>query len=206
MLVTDSSRSGGDLVSAVAAAIDGGVNIVQLREPGLSAREHLQLGRELRRVTAGRALLVVNDRLDVAVLAGADGVHLGERGLPVAEVRRWLPTDLLIGRSVHDVASAEQAAMDGADYMLVGTVFASKSHPGAVPAGLELLIEIAHRVTIPVLGIGGIGPAQAAACRRAGAAGVAVVGAILETVDRRGAAATLSAALEVPIDPGNCER
>ncbi len=206
MLVTGRHRARGDLAEQVAAAIDGGVNVVQLREPDLPADETLALARRLRGVTAGRALLLVNDRADVALLAGADGVHLGERGLPVSAVRSWLPPGMLVGHSVHSLAGAREAHLAGADYLVVGTLWATPSHPDAVPAGVELLREMANRVPLPLLGIGGIGPSEAAACRAAGAAGVAVVRAILEAPDARAAAAELRAALEREDDPDHGER
>src|SRR5262245_51174619 len=194
MLVTDRRRTN-DLVAAVDAAVEGGVDLVQLRENDLPAGEILQLARRLRGVTAGRALLMINDRVDVALLCGADGVQLGERGLPVGAVRALLPAPLLVGRSVHDVRGARQAELDGADYLLLGTLFPSRSHPERPAAGLGLLDEVAARVSIPILGIGGIGPAEAAACREHGAAGAAVIDAILGAADPRAAAAVLCDAL-----------
>jgi thiamine-phosphate pyrophosphorylase len=196
MLVTDRRRVVGDLVEAIAAALDGGVDMVQLREKDLPAGELLRLARRVRGVTAGRALLLVNDRADVALLAGADGVHLGEAGLPVAAARAWLPARMLVGRSVHSVAAAREAEQDGADYLVAGTLFPSRSHPDAVPAGPGLLQEIAARVQLPVLGIGGIGPGEAPECRRCGAAGVAVIDAVLSAADPRAAAAALREALD----------
>jgi thiamine-phosphate diphosphorylase len=196
MLVTDRRRVNGDLVAAIEAAVEGGVNVVQLREKDLTAGELLELARRVRGVTAGRALLLVNDRVDVALLAGADGAHLGEAGLPVAAVRAWLPAGMLVGRSVHGVAGARQAELDGADYLVAGTLFPSRSHPDAAPTGPGLLAEIVARVSLPVLGIGGIGLAEAVECRRRGAAGVAVVDAILAAPDPRAAAAALRAAIE----------
>jgi thiamine-phosphate pyrophosphorylase len=196
MLVTDRHRCAGDLVETVEAALEGGVNLVQLREKDLPAGDLFRLARRLRGVTAGRALLLINDRIDVALLCGADGVHLGERGLPVAAVRSWLPAGMLLGRSAHTVPGARRAELDGADYLLLGTLFPSRSHPDAAPAGLALLEQVVARVSLPVLGIGGVGPAEASACRERGAAGVAVIDGILDSRDPRRAAAALREALE----------
>jgi thiamine-phosphate diphosphorylase len=103
---------------------------------------------------------------------------------------------MLVGRSVHDVEAARRAAVEGADYLVVGTLFASRSHPGRTPAGLGLLEEIVAQVACPVLGIGGIGPAAASACRTRGAAGVAVIDAILAAEDPRAAVRQMRDALE----------
>lgn len=209
MLVTDRRRlAGRELVDVVEQAVDGGVSMVQLREKDLPAGELLALARRLRGVTAGRALLLINDRVDVALLCGADGVHLGEQGLPVAAVRAWLPPGMLVGRSVHGVQAARQAEQEGADYLLLGTLFPSRSHPEADPVGLERLREVAARVAPPVLGIGGIGAEQAAACRAAGAAGVAVIDAIHAAGDPLAAARALREALHgegeaYPLPPPN---
>jgi thiamine-phosphate pyrophosphorylase len=191
MLVTDRRRATADLVEPISKALDGGVNLVQIREKDMPAGELLALARRLRGITAGRALLLVNDRADVAHLCGADGVHLGEDGLPTSAARSWLPSTMLVGRSVHSVAAARQAELDGADYLIAGMLFPSRSHPERPAAGISLLEEIVRRVKIPVLGIGGIGPAEATQCCQAGAAGVAVIDAILGAPDPELAAAAL---------------
>ena len=122
------------LEEAVAQAIEGGANLVQLREKDLPVADFLALAEKLRAVTRGRALFLVNDRLDAALACAADGVHLPERGLPVAAARRLAGEGFIIGRSVHGVAEAARAQEEGADYVQVGTIFASVSHPGQ-PAG-----------------------------------------------------------------------
>jgi thiamine-phosphate pyrophosphorylase len=127
----------------------------------------------------------VNDRLDVALAARADGVHLGGSSLPVVEVRAWLrregarlevTEDFLVGRSCHSMAEAQQAEGDGASYIIFGPVYAtpSKAHYGA-PQGLERLAEVCRAVQIPVLAIGGITAENARACLQAGAAGIAAI-------------------------------
>jgi len=167
------------LLEKVAQAVAGGANLVQLREKDLPAGDLLPLAQCLRQITAGRALLLVNDRLDVALAAGADGVHLPERGLPVAEVRRLVGRDLIIGRSVHSLGEARRAQEEGADYVQVGTIYPSRSHPDAVPAGPRLIEEVACQLGIPVLAIGGVTAETVPEVMQAGAAGVAVVSAIL---------------------------
>jgi thiamine-phosphate pyrophosphorylase len=179
-LVTD--RKVGDeatLVDRVAEAVAGGVDMVQLREKDLHGGRLLELAACLKRRIGGRALLIVNERADVAAAAGADGVQLGEQALPVAAIRRLVGPEPLIGRSVHSEDGAEQAAADGADFLVVGTMYATRSHPGIVPAGPALLRRIARRCPLPLIGIGGISPDNVGEVLRAGALGAAVITSVL---------------------------
>jgi len=195
MLVTDRTACGDRrMEEVVEAAIDGGVNIVQLREKDLDSAELFSLAVRLRQVVGNQALLFINDRIDVALAAGAHGVQLGGTGLPV-EVARRLAPDLLIGRSVHDVGQASEAVRGGADMLIVGTMFASRSHPGQVPAGPSLVRKIAGLATMPLVGIGGISAGNAPQVIGAGASGVAAVSSILGPLDPREGAARLSAAV-----------
>jgi thiamine-phosphate pyrophosphorylase len=193
-LVTDGQRPAGDLMDRVEAAVAGGVGMVQLREKQRPAGELLALACELRERLAGRALVLVNDRLDVALAARADGVHLPAAGLPARAARAVAPS-LLIGRSVHSAEEAAQAAKDGVDYLVLGTIFATATHPGTAPGGLALVRAARARVDLPLLGIGGITPENAAAVIGAGADGVAVVSAILVAPDPRAAARALVTAV-----------
>ncbi len=196
MLVTDRRAARGrPLEAVVAAALEGGVNAVQLREKDLSARELWALATRLREVTAGRALLLVNDRLDVALAAGADGVHLAGHSMPPAAARAVLGPDRLIGCSVHDVAEAEAAALGGADYLVVGTLYPSRSHPGGEATGPALVETLRGLVDVPLVGIGGIIARNAREVLIAGARGVAVISAIMAAPDPAGAAAGLREAL-----------
>lgn len=193
MLVVDPGQCDGrNLPEVVDQAIDGGVNVVQLRAAGLPAGELLTLARQLRGVCAHRALLVVNDRLDVALLSGADGVHLPENGLPVSAARQLLPPSIRVGRSVHSINAARQAELDGADYVLLGTIFASPTHPQQQPAGVDLVSGVTRRLNIPVVAIGGITPENAGSCWSAGAAGIAVISSILKAEDPLAAAQRLA--------------
>jgi thiamine-phosphate pyrophosphorylase len=179
----------------VAAALDGGVNLVQLREKDLSARELWGLATRLRELTEGRALFVVNDRLDVALAVGADGVHLAGHSLPASAARSAAGPARLIGVSVHDRGEAELAALGGADYLLVGTLYPTGSKPGHPGAGPEMLRVIREAVDAPLLGIGGITAGTARDVLAAGARGVAVVSAIMTAEDPAAAAAELRQAL-----------
>lgn len=156
-------------------AVDAGVDIIQVRERDLDAGLLCRLVRRLtERATTRDVRVIVNDRADVALAAGAGGVHLRDDGPPAVKVRR-LSSSWLIGRSVHPGSRDEP----NADYLLFGTVFTTTSKPGAAPSGLAPLNALASSVTQPVLAIGGVTPDRAAACRRAGAAGIAAIGAFL---------------------------
>ncbi|PZC47071.1 MAG: thiamine-phosphate pyrophosphorylase [Chloroflexi bacterium] len=196
-LVTDASVLGArPLVEAVDKAVAGGVNLVQLRDRSLPARELLALACELRIVTQGRALLFVNDRIDVALASEADGVQLPEAGLPVAEARRIAGDRLLIGRSVHSLQTAIEAAEQGADLVQVGTVFPSQTHPELEASGVGLVTVLASCVSAPVVGIGGITGGNAREVIEGGASGVAVVRAILASEEPEAASATLKRVIE----------
>ncbi len=204
MLVTDRHAvAEGALVHVVTEAIEGGVNLVQLREKDLPTAELFELGTELQRVIAGRALLIVNDRADVADALDADGVQLPENGLSVEAARKVLGPDKLIGRSVHSEEGAKVAAAKGADYLILGSVFPSPSHPDEPALGWDILQclvaglreDTQEAAPVPVLAIGGIDAARAVQVMGAGAAGVAVITAILKAEDPRYAAQALWAAL-----------
>lgn len=181
--------------ATVAAGIEGGSSMVQLREKDMPPFELLRLARRLRRITEGRALLIVNDRVDVAMLAGADGVQLGETALDVADVRSLVGPEMLIGRSVHSEVGAVDAECQGADYLILGTVFETASHPDGRIGGLDLVREVTEAVGIPVLGIGGITVGNASDVMEAGASGVAVITAVTMAKDPRLAASELSEAI-----------
>jgi thiamine-phosphate diphosphorylase len=160
--------------SAGLRAAGRGATVLQLRDPDASARR-LQL--EARRLVAEAPVpVVVSARVDLALAAGAAGVHLPERDLPVAAARRLLPGGL-VGRSVHSTEAAREAEAQGADYVVFGPVFSSASHPGQPPRGLAALQEVAAAVRVPVLAIGGVdGGRRVEECRAAGAAGFAAIG------------------------------
>ena len=178
-LVTDRDRTAsGDIVATVRAGLSGGGGMVQLREKDLPARQLLALAQRLRSATAGKALLIVNDRVDIAMLADADGVQLGEEGLDVRSARKLTGPDTLIGRSVHSVDGAVEAQAEGADFLVLGTIFETASHPGARTGGLGLVRDVTGKVGIPVLGIGGITADNVGGLIGSGAAGAAVITAI----------------------------
>ena len=190
-LVTDRRLCRGrELEQVVEAAVEGGCGMVQLREKDLPAGKLLDLAVRLRSITSGRALLIVNDRVDVALAAGADGVQLPEDGLAVGAARQ-AGGNMLVGRSVHSVAGGVQAVADGADFLVAGSVFATASHPGASPQGLALVGGLADAVDAPVIGIGGIDGGNVDLVMRSGAYGVAVIRAISESESPEAAAREL---------------
>ncbi|MEF8782386.1 MAG: thiamine phosphate synthase [Haloarculaceae archaeon] len=199
-LVTQADLSAGRTTpEVVAAAIDGGVDVVQVREKHRSAREQLAVARELRELTReAEVALVVNDRVDVATAAGADGVHLGDDDLPVEAAREQLGPDALIGRSVSTVEAAREAEAAGADYLGVGALFptGSKDVPDEEgDLGLDVVRAVDDAVEIPFVGIGGITPENAADVVSAGADGVAVISAITATEDPEAATRRLGEAV-----------
>ena len=173
-------------MDVVTSALAAGAPAVQLRAKAASARELLALGHAVLPAARERAaLLFVNDRLDVALALGADGVHLGEDDLPVAAARRAAPDGFLIGASADDPDMARRLVADGANYVGCGTVYATTTKPDAGDViGLEGLDRVARAVDVPVVGIGGITVERAnEVAARTQAAGVAVVGAVMRAAD-----------------------
>lgn len=193
-LVTDRTLSlGRSTVEVVRAAIRGGVSCVQLREKGCSTREFMDEARLLKALLAGTGVpLFINDRLDVALAVGADGVHLGQNDLPIADARRLVGNRMIIGISAESVADAVRAEAEGADYIGASPVFTTPTKTDtAPPLGLDGLRAIRRAVQLPLVAIGGINADNAAQVLRAGADGLAVVSAIVSAPCPRTAAAGL---------------
>ena len=193
-LVTDRTLSlGRSTVEVVRAAIRGGVSCVQLREKGCSTREFMDEARLLKALLAGTGVpLFINDRLDVALAVGADGVHLGQNDLAIADARRLVGNRMIIGISAESVADAVRAEAEGADYIGASPVFTTPTKTDtAPPLGLAGLRAIRRAVQLPLVAIGGINADNAAAVLRAGADGLAVVSAIVSAPCPRTAAAVL---------------
>ena len=193
-LVTDRALARGrPLADVVRAAVAGGVTCVQLREKEASAREFAAAAREL--VALLRPLgvpLIVNDRIDVALAAGADGVHVGQQDLSVADARRLGPPGWIVGVSAESVADAARAERDGADYVGASPVFATPTKADhAPPLGLAGLRALRAATKLPLVAIGGLHAGNARETIRAGADGLAVVSAIVAADDPRAAAAEL---------------
>jgi thiamine-phosphate pyrophosphorylase len=188
---------GRPITEAVEAAIAGGVTMVQIREKEAETREFYEIALEVQAVTRRRGIpLVVNDRIDIALAIGADGLHLGQTDMPLEAARRLVGNRMFIGISAGTVEEALDAERGGADYLGVGAVYptGSKADAGAA-IGLGRIREIRAAVKLPFVAIGGIGPANAAEVIAAGADGAAVISAILSRPDIREAAAALKKAL-----------
>lgn len=178
----------GDLpsfLSALEGALKGGAEAVQLREKDLEVRELLKLAYRVRKMTSDYgAAFFVNDRVDVALAAGADGVHLGESGMPAFAARKVVGRDMLIGVSTHGVQQALQAEKDGADFVTLGPVFETPSKVGyGRPLGVEVLRQASGRLSIPIFAIGGISKESAEEVIRAGSRGVALISAVFASKD-----------------------
>jgi thiamine-phosphate pyrophosphorylase len=196
-LVTQPRRGPDELVRGIALALDGGVNWVQLRDKSASAAALFLQARQLLTVARQHgAHLAINDRLDVALEVGADAVHLAAQSLPVENAVHLADHRALVGRSVHALDEAIKVAGDGADYVTFGNVFPTATHPGAPPRGLDELKAIVDAVDIPVLAIGGISMDNLDDVLATGAAGVAVISAILSDADPFRAATNLRRALD----------
>jgi thiamine-phosphate diphosphorylase len=194
VVVTDPECGAGrGVADVVRAALRGGAPAIQLRMKDAPAREMAALARTLLADTrAAGALLFINDRVDVALATGADGAHVGQDDLPAAAARRIAPPGFLIGVSAETAELARRAQADGADYVGVGPVYATGSKADAGDAiGLGRITEVASAVRIPVVGIGGIAAANAPAVVRAGAAGVAVISAVMRADDPEAAVRAL---------------
>ena len=181
-LVTDRVRFGltpADLVSRIVRAMTQGVDVIQVRERDLDDRRLLMLTEEIvASVGVGPTRVLVNDRVDIAIAAGAHGVHLRSDSLRASRARAIVPAGFIVGRSVHSLAEIDAAVADGAcDYLMFGTVFPSQGKPPGHPvAGLDALREACRRSPLPVVAIGGIDRSRLAEIEQCGAAGFAAVG------------------------------
>lgn len=187
------------LVEVIEAAVRGGVTLVQLREKAMPDAAMIALAREVRNVLQPHGVpLIINDRVGVALAAGADGVHLGVEDVGAAQARARLGPERILGVSA---GTPEEAALVDpalADYVGVGSVFATATKPDAgPPIGIEGLVDLKTRIPLPVVAIGGIGAAQAEAVMATGVAGIAVVSAICGALDPEAAARELRAAIAV---------
>lgn len=181
-LITDRNLFASEslLFTAVEEALQGGVKAVQLREKDLGIRDLLDMAYRMRRLTAQyTARLFINDRVDVALAVSADGVHLGQSGIPADAARKAAGKKLKIGVSAHSLAEAEKAEKEGADFITLGPVYEtpSKKQYGA-PLGTGMLKTVAGQISLPVFAIGGITPDRISEVLHAGAYGIALISGI----------------------------
>ncbi len=190
--------AGVTLAQAVEAALDGGVTCLQLREKEASAGEILALARTLLPLCRARRVpLLINDRVDIALAAGADGVHLGQEDLPLPEARALLGPDRILGATAHTVEEALRAQAEGADYLGVGAMFPTGTKTNTIPTSADTLKAICAAVSIPVVAIGGVTAQNLPTLAGTGIAGAAVVSAIFSQSDLTAAARTLRAAADL---------
>jgi thiamine-phosphate pyrophosphorylase len=183
--ITDAKLSRAGNVSDVRQAVAAGVQAVQYRRPEGSARELYAEAAQLRELCRG-PLFLINDRVDIALAVGADGVHLGQRDLPLASARKLLGPGKIIGLTVHGLAEARQAEAAGADYLGVSPIFTTQTKADAgPPAGIALIQQIRSAVKIPLVAIGGITLANAPEVIRAGADGLCAISAVVCREDVR---------------------
>ncbi|EPZ41135.1 thiamine phosphate synthase [Alicyclobacillus acidoterrestris] len=193
-LVTDHREDTANLLDVVQQALMGGVTTVQLRRKHDDGAQLVELGRAIRKLTREYgALYIVNDRVDIALLTDADGVHVGQSDISCTDVRKLVGDTMVIGVSTCTVEEAHIAVAAGADYLGVGSVFPTSSKPDADMCGIDGLRAIADCVDVPIVGIGGIQQDNVGQVLGAGADGIAVVSAIMGATDVSRASADLLA-------------
>ena len=184
VILDRAAARGRDLEEILAATIEGGCRMIQLREKAWSSGRLLPLAERLReRCRRAGAAFIVNDRVDLALAVTADGVHLGQDDLPPRAARPLLRPGMILGRSTHSLAQALEARDHGADYIAVGSMFATATKPDFQLVGPALLERIRPATSLPLIGIGGITHDNVAEVIRAGADGVAVVSAVCAADD-----------------------
>jgi len=198
-LITDRRlASGENLLSAVEHALAGGVRAVQLREKDLGSRELLELARKMRALTSTYgAKLLINDRVDIALAADADGVHLGRESISIRDARRLMGPDRLVGCSTHTAKQLAEAEADGADFAVFGPVYFTPSKAAfGPPLGVDTLKRARAWTRIPVFALGGVGAENIHEVIAAGADGVALISAVLSAKDPRQAASDINLLIE----------
>ncbi len=196
--ITDSTKYEKDeFLRRVEAALKGGVTLVQLREKERSTREYLELANEVHKLTLKYNVpLIIDDRLDVAMAADTEGVHLGQSDLPVNIARRLFGPDKIIGATAKTVEQALEAYEQGADYLGVGAIYPTTTKVKTILTSTEMLDKICHAVPIPANAIGGLNKDNIDVLKGIPIAGVCVVSAIMKADDPKQAAEELSAAMQ----------
>lgn len=192
-LVTDSTgHTEEEFLNIVEAALRGGVTLLQLREKEKSAREYMDLARKVKKIADRFGVpLLIDDRVDVAAAAGASGVHVGQSDIPVAEARRILGPDRIVGATAKTVEQGVEAWKQGADYLGVGAIYPTTTKVKTVITSVDTLREIVREVPIPVNAIGGLNAENMEVLRGTEAAGICVVSAIMKAGDPEQTAAVL---------------
>lgn len=193
VIVDPQQTRGRDAVEVARWALAGGARVIQWRDKLRDKSEQLPAASAIRGLCTSRgAFFIVNDHVDLALACSADGVHLGQKDLPVEAVRPWTPVGFLIGVSSNDVDEARRAERDGADYVAVGSIFPTETKGATRPASPERLREIKQAVGVPVVAIGGISEKNVDLVLAAGADAVAVISAVCAADDVQEAARRLA--------------
>ena len=191
-LVTEESIAIEELTRIIAESVSGGVSIVQLREKNNSSLSFYKKASALKQLLNELSIpLVINDRVDIALAVGADGIHIGQDDLPLPVVKKMVPEDMIVGVSVSTLEEALEAERNGADYIGVGSVFPTKTKQDATLMALEDLGEICRGVSIPAVAIGGITADNMSALSNSGLSGTAVVSAIMNADNPKTASESL---------------
>jgi len=181
--ITDRKKYGENFLKTLESILKKGVKMVQLREKDLKDAELYELAKKVRELTRKYgALLLINERFDIAMAVGADGVHLPERSFPPSVVKKIKP-NFIVGFSAHSLESAEYAEKEGADFITLSPIFKTSSHPEAEPIGLKTLKEVSEKVNIPVYALGGITWERIKMCYKNGAYGVAGITMFVEKLN-----------------------
>jgi thiamine-phosphate pyrophosphorylase len=193
VIVDPAQTRGRDAVEVARLALEGGASMIQWRDKSRDKGEQLPQLRAVRDLCRQHgALLIINDHADLALVASADGVHLGQKDLPPAAVRAFVPADFIVGVSTNNPEEAQRAQADGASYVAVGALFPTTSKAVTRPASPQRLREVKDAVSVPVVGIGGINETNIDQVLAAGADVVAVISAVIGADDVREAAAALA--------------
>ncbi|MDF1998300.1 thiamine phosphate synthase [Peribacillus frigoritolerans] len=191
-LVTEESIAIEELTRIIAESVSGGVSIVQLREKNNSSLSFYEKASALKQLLNELSIpLIINDRVDIALAVGADGIHIGQDDLPLPVVKKMVPEDMIVGVSVSTLEEALEAERNGADYIGVGSVFPTKTKQDATLMALEDLGEICRGVSIPAVAIGGITADNMSALSDSGLSGTAVVSAIMNADNPKAASESL---------------
>ena len=196
-LVTDRSGMGDcEFESKIRSAVEGGCTMVQLREKNVNSYLIYQRALSIKKITDEYHIpLIINDRLDIMLAVGADGVHLGQQDIPVKIARKLIGKDKIIGVSAHCPEEAEKAEQDGADYLGVGAIFPTETKKDIIITPVNVLREIKETVSVPVVAIGGINQNNINTLKGSHVDGVAVISAIMKSKDPKGSAVALKASV-----------
>ncbi len=185
LVITDRKLSSNNLTILAKKLSEAGVEAIQLREKDLPAGEFLKLARRIKSIAGRKTKIIINDRLDIALLAGANGIHSPVNGISPAHVKQF-ERKMICGKSVHSLSDAVSAEKEGFDYLILGPIYRTpaKIRYGP-PLGLEMLKRVCKKVKIPVFAVGGINPARAVKCIERGAHGVAVIREVMTSKNIR---------------------